>query len=395
MALDSTEIQTTSSGSSYAGASGWAPAPPEDAPTGGPRDPRTVALVVLAVLAVLTAINVAQAVLIPFLLSGLIFYALDPLVDRLQRWHVPRALSAAVLLLALVAGIGSVAYALSGQAMTVVEQLPEGVRRLRAELRPRPSDAGTIDKVQRAAKELDRAAADAIDPAPAPQGVMRVQVVEPTLRASSYLAAGWSGAVAFTAQALLVLFLAYFLLVADDMFKRKLVKHVSPTLGQKKLTVQILDQIGVQIERFLLVQIFTSALVAVVTAVALWSVGLRQAAVWGLAAGVLNSIPYFGPLIVTAGLATVAFLQFGTIEMSVAVAAIALAITTCEGWLLTPVLLGRVGQVNHIAVFGSLLLWSWMWGVWGMFLAIPILMVVKSVADHVEGLQPLADFLGE
>ena len=82
--------------------------------------------------------------------------------------------------------------------------------------------------------------------------------------------------------------------------------------------MQILDQIGIQIERFLLVQIFTSVLVAVVTAVALWAMGLRQAAVWGVVAGVLNSVPYFGPLIVTAGLATAGFLQFGTMEMAVA-----------------------------------------------------------------------------
>ena len=190
-------------------------------------------------------------------------------------------------------------------------------------------------------------------------------------------------------------FLTYFLLVANDLFKRKLVKHIGPTLARKRVTVQILDEISTQIERFLLVQMFTSAVVGIVTAISLWALGLEQPIVWGVAAGVLNSIPYFGPIIVTAGLAVIGFLQFGTLEMALAVAGVALVITSLEGWLLTPILLGRVGSLNHIAIFASLLFWSWMWGIWGMLLAVPMLMAVKAVLDHIEELQPVADFLGE
>ena len=228
-----------------------------------------------------------------------------------------------------------------------------------------------------------------------PKGVMRVQIEEPPLRASSYLWYGSMGALAITGQAVMVAFLTYFLLVANDLFKRKLVKHIGPTLAKKKVTVQILDEISTQIERFLLVQMATSAIVGIVTALALWGLGLQQPVVWGVAAGVLNTIPYFGPIIVTAGLAIVGFLQFGTIEMTLATASVALVITSLEGWLLTPILLGRVGSLNHIAIFASLLFWSWLWGVWGMLLAVPMLMITKAVCDHVEELQPFADFLGE
>jgi predicted PurR-regulated permease PerM len=133
----------------------------------------------------------------------------------------------------------------------------------------------------------------------------------------------------------------------------------------------------------------------VVTAGVLWALGLHQPIVWGLAAGVLNTIPYFGPIIVTIGLAIVGFLQFGRIDMAAAVAGSALVITSLEGWLLTPTLLGRVGRLNHISIFASLLFWSWLWTVWGMLLAVPILMVMKAICDHVEELQPIADFLGE
>jgi predicted PurR-regulated permease PerM len=143
------------------------------------------------------------------------------------------------------------------------------------------------------------------------------------------------------------------------------------------------------------VQILTSVIVGVVTAATLWALGLEDYVVWGLAAGVLNTIPYFGPIIVTAGLAVVGYLQFGSIERASLVASVALVITSLEGWLLTPTLLGRIGRLNHIAIFASLLFWSWLWGVWGMLLAVPMLMAAKAVCDHIEELQPLADFLGE
>ena len=360
-----------------------------------PVDVRSVSLTILAGAALLAILKFAQPVIIPFVVSGLLFYALDPAVDRLQKWKVPRALGAAAVLLALIAGLGATAYALSDDVMAVVDRLPAGARKLRTDLR-RPSPEPTaLDTMQKTARELDQAAAEATAPTATPKGVMRVQVEDPPFRASSYLWYGSMGALAVSGQAVMVVFLTYFLLIADDLFKRKLVKHIGPTLEKKKITVQILDEISTQIERFIMVQALTSLIVGVVTAVALWALGLEQPIVWGLAAGVLNSVPYFGPIIVTCGLAVVGYLQFGTIEMGLAVAAIALVITSLEGWLLTPLLLGRVGRLNHIAIFASLLFWSWMWGVWGMLLAVPMLMAMKAICDHVEELQPLADFLSD
>jgi predicted PurR-regulated permease PerM len=360
-----------------------------------PVDVRSISLTIIAGAALLAVLKLAQPVIIPFVVSGLLFYALDPIVDRLQKLKVPRALAAGVVLLSLIAGLGGAAYVLSDDVMAVVDRLPEGARKLRTDLRkPSPSPTA-IDTMQETARELDRAAAEAALPTATPKGVMRVQVEDPPFRASSYLWYGSMGALAMGGQAVMVGFLTYFLLVANDLFKRKLVKNIGPTLEKKKITVQILDEISTQIERFLLVQALTSLIVGVVTAVALWALGLEQPIVWGLAAGVLNSVPYFGPIIVTIGLAVVGYLQFGTIEMGLAVASVALVITSLEGWFLTPILLGRVGSLNHIAIFASLLFWSWLWGVWGMLLAVPMLMALKAVCDHVEELQPIADFLSD
>lgn len=131
------------------------------------------------------------------------------------------------------------------------------------------------------------------------------------------------------------------------------------------------------------------------TGLALWAMGLEDAAFWGFVAGVLNSIPYYGPLIVTGGLGTAAFLQFGTLGMTAAVAAVALLITALEGWLLTPTLMGRVAEMNKVAVFAGLLFWTWMWGIPGTLLAVPIMMITKAVCDRIEDLQPIGRFLGE
>lgn len=360
-------------------------------------DARGVALTVLAVAAAILLARYMQAVLIPFVLAGLIFYALDPLVDRLQGMHVPRAIGAGLAIALVLGAISATAYSLRDDAMQVVEELPAATRKIRARWAAEKNNApSALEKVQDAARELEQTAAAASSAAPlAPGGVQRVQIEEPTFRASDYVWWSSMGAVAVLGQAVLVLFLTYFLLVYDDLFKRKLVENIGPRLTDKKITVQILNDIASQIERFMLVQIFTSVVVAVATGLALSVVGLQQAWIWGLAAGVFNIVPYFGPLIVAAGLGVVGFLQFGTVSGALEVVAVAFVITSIEGYWLTPALMGRVSQMNRIALFAGILFWSWLWGVPGMLLAIPMMVVVKAVCDRVEDLQPIGQMLGE
>jgi predicted PurR-regulated permease PerM len=193
----------------------------------------------------------------------------------------------------------------------------------------------------------------------------------------------------------LILFLTYFLLASGDLYRRKLVRIAGPSLTHKKITVQILSEIDRQIERFLLVQVFTSVIVAVASWLAFRALGLQQAGLWGLLAGIFNSIPYFGPVLVTAATATVAFLQFGNVQMPMLVGGAALAITSLEGMLLTPWLTSRAARMNAVAVFVGLLFWGWLWSVWGMLLAVPMLMVVKAISDHVEDLKPISELLGD
>jgi predicted PurR-regulated permease PerM len=351
-------------------------------------DARTVSLVVIAVGVTIFLLQQMQSLLAPMAFGVLLFYALDPVVDVMERIKIPRWIAAALALGLSVTAIGAGAYALQDQAMTVINQLPTGARRLASIVERKPREApGAIEKVQQAADALAQ-------PDKPPPGVVRVQVEEP-FSAKSYLWSGSINALSAVNQLIMVLLLTYFILLSDKLFRRKFVELAGPTLAKKKVTVEIIDSISAQIGRFLLVQIFTSAVVGVVTWAVLRAMGLQQAALWGLVAGVFNSIPYYGPLIVSGTLAAVAFLQFGTIQMTLAVAGMALLITSLEGWILTPTLMGKVAEMNRVAVFVGLLFWSWVWGIWGMLLAVPLMMTMKVVCDHVEDLQPIGRFLGD
>jgi len=360
-----------------------------------PVDIRSVALTVLAVIAVILLLQYAQAMVIPIVLGILISYALDPIVTAMVRWHLPRPIGAAVVLVVLVGAGGWLLYGLRTEATAIVEQLPHAARRLRQALEnDRPTTATAIQQVQKAATELQKAA-DAAAPPPPSTGIQRVQLEAAPFTIGAYLMYGSLGVAAVVGQFVLIVFLVYFLLASGDLYRRKLVKIAGPSLTQKKITVQILAEIDRQIEAFLLVQMFTSTVVAVATWLAFRALGVQQAAVWGIVAGVFNSIPYFGPVIVSGGTAAVAAMQFGTVQMTLLVSGVALAITSLEGFVLTPWLTSRTTRMNAVAVFVGLLFWGWVWNVWGMLLAVPMLVVIKAVCDHVDDFKPIGELLGE
>jgi predicted PurR-regulated permease PerM len=350
---------------------------------------------VLAVCAAVLMLQFAAPVLLPVVVSVLLFYALDPIVDRLERWRVPRVLASVAVVLGLVGALGAGGTVLGPEIESVVTKIPAGAAQLRSTFRRQRAVQGdsTLEKVQAAAKALDSAVAAAGQPATSTPGVVRVEIQQPW-RASDWLWAGGMGVLGLMGQAITVMFLTIFLLNEDDAFKRKLVQRMD-TLGRKRVTVQVLNAIAKQIEGFIWVQALTSSGVAIATGFVLWWLGVEEPAVWGLFAGIMNIVPYFGPLIVTIVLAAVSFLQFGTFEMAALVAGVALAITTFEGMLLTPHLLSRAASLNHVAIFLAIAFWSWAWGVPGMLLAVPMLMATKAISDHVEGLEAVSQFLGE
>ena len=360
-----------------------------------PVNVRNVSLVVLAALATLFVLHWAKAVFIPFMLGLLFSYALSPVVNWAETWRVPRWLGAALLLLTIFAGLGSTAYVLSDEAGKLVEALPAAAQKFRHTLESRRTkSSSTLDTMQKAAAQIEQAAQDSAAPITTTRGAMRVVVEASRFNIRDYLWTGTVGLAALVGQITVVVFLTYFLMVAGDTFRRKLVKLAGPSLSTKKITLQALHEITGQIQRYLQVQLLTSALVGVLTGIALAIIGLENAAVWGIAAAVLNMIPYVGSLVTAAASALVGFLQFGSLNMALVVGGASLVIHTLVGNLLTPWLTSRASRMNPVAVFVGLLAWGWLWGVWGLLLGIPILMIVKAICDRVEDLKPVGEFLG-
>jgi predicted PurR-regulated permease PerM len=403
-----------------------------------PVDVRNVALVVIAVLASAFALQWAKAVVIPLLLGVMFSYALTPAVNMMQRWHLPRAAAAGLLLAAIVSAIGWGVWSLSDEASALVESLPQVAQKLRQTLQgQKQKPANTIEKVQQAATEIEQAAEGAATPGsasapgdaasdgasaargshssapssggartpkvepmsttlpPTPRAVTHVVVEKPGLNIKDYLWSGTLGAFAFLGQCAVVLFITFFLLCSGDSFRRKMVKLAGPRLSQKRITIQALDEITNQIQRYLLVQLAVSVLVGVLTWLVFMAIGLEQSAVWGVVAGVTNLIPYLGAILIGGASALVAFIQFGALDMGVLVGVSSFAIHTVVGNLLTPWWMGRASRMSPFAVFVSVLVFGWLWGVWGLLLGVPILMVVKAICDRVDELNAVGELLGD
>lgn len=367
-----------------------------DAPPSGPSaiEVRGYALTVLTVLASTFALQWAKPLLVPILLGILISYALDPIVHLLTHWRVPHAVAAALTFVGALMAMAALTYAVSQQVSRLADRLPSAAQELREVIQSRRGGSpGTVAKVQEAANELQKLSGS---DAPAPNTRLRIATVaieKKPFDLGDYLWEGSLSVTTFMGDTIVVLFLALYLLMAGDMFRRRFVEIAGPTLTQKKITLQILDAIALQVSRYLFVRAAISLIVGVGTFVAFWAMGLEQPIVWGVAAGLLNIIPYVGPAAITAASAVAAFVQFHTLSMAALAAGLAALVACVEAYMITPWLMSRTAEMNPAAVFVGLVFWGWLWGLPGLFLAVPILMVIRSVSDHIEALYPVATLL--
>ena len=360
-----------------------------------PVDVRSGAMALTATLLALYALRWAAEIVIPVLMGLLFSYALTPLVNRIVRVGIPRAIAAGTVMVAIVTGLGWTAYALSDQANSLIETLPDAAHKLRDTLHAKsrgPSDTA-MSQVQKAAQAIEQAAVDSGANRSAP-GVAKVQIVKPAFNVRDYLLTGTMRVGQAAAQVTIVAFITYFLLAAGDTFRRKLARISGPSFARRKITVQALDEITEQIQRYLLMQLFTSVLVGAASALAFRLLGFNNAAVWGILAGVLNLIPYVGMVLMCCASAVVALLQFGTVHMALAVGGVSIGLHVVTGYLLQPWLTSRTSRLNAVVVFVGVLGWGWLWGVWGLLLGTPILMALKAVCDRVEELKAIGELLG-
>jgi predicted PurR-regulated permease PerM len=360
-------------------------------------DARGLALAILAVLAFIFALSWARAFVIPLLLGVVISYTLSPLVSWLEAIRVPRMVATFIVMTGMLGALAFGVYSLRGQMQTIVEQLPEAAAKLSMGLAAlQLTQAGDMQKMQNAATEVEQATTQAADGSVAARhAATHVIVDQPSFRLGSFLWKSSLGTFEVLGQTAVVVVLASFLLLGGDKFKRNLVRLTGTTLLRKQITVQILNDINHSIQKYLLMMLTTNLLIALLSWLVFHWLGLENAGAWSAAAGLLHIVPYLGPVVTAAATGMAAFIQFNSLSMALIIGGASLAIAAVIGVFVGTWMTGRIASINPAAVFIALMFWGWLWGVWGMLLSVPIIVIIKVVSQHLEELHPIAELLSD
>jgi predicted PurR-regulated permease PerM len=347
-------------------------------PAVAPLDAQAFAYGAIGILAVFAALYVARAVILPIALALLLSFLLRPVVRFLERLHVPTLIGAALVLVTLVVAVAAGVSLLYEPASRWAARAPQ----ILAELDDRLQDVREVVRAVRRATEGVEKIASPEDPE-----AVTVEVREATLP-GAILQVTWQ----FLGGLVVMLFLLYFLLASGDLFLRKLVR-VLPRLEDKKQAVEIARQIEHDVSRYLFTIALINAGLGTTVGFAMYLIGMPNAVLWGVMAGVLNFMPYLGPMITLTVLSAVSLLTFDALGEALLAPALFLVLTSLEGQLLTPLILGRRLMLNPVVIFIGLIFWGWLWGIPGVLLAVPLLMIFKILCDHIEPLAPVGEFL--
>lgn len=335
-------------------------------PNGNSRNRLTMALVVLATIAAVWFLSWAKGLLIPLSFALFLSALLGPAVDRLARWQVPRPLGAALVLLAL-CGLAALAGSRTRQdAEAVFDQLPSAARYLQREFTHMMSDPRSITH----RIELLFNLPNGLQPHAA-----AAAAAAPVAGATSAVAQGTMQVLALAGELGVVLFLVYLMLAARGRLQQRLARDGFLPAGMRSTLVGLEHALY----RYFGVLVVTNVLLGLLIWGAFHLLGVNYAAAWGIASALLHFIPYVGPAVISIASAISAALQFGSLAHGVLIGAAALALCTLVGIVLQTWLFGHAARMNTVAVFVSLIFWSWLWGLPGMVLATPLTMVFKCV----------------
>lgn len=342
-----------------------------------PTDVKGMVLIGILALMTLSALYFTGEILIPIIIAFLLKMVLEPTMEFLVAWHLPRFLSAFLIVSVLLSGFTGLAVILSGPAASWISKAPESFARLQTRLAGLTAMARDL---QKASHDVEKIGEDSTSPALAVKG--------PAL--STFL---FSGTRALSAGLITVVVLLYFLLVSGNSFLRRIVE-ILPTLQNKKQAVDITNEIQLTVATYLGTVTVMNALVGLLTGFAAYFCGLSDPILWGSVAFLLNYIPIIGPLAGVAILGLAGLLTFDTTWQALLPAGIYLGIHVVEGEVVTPTLLARRLTLNPVAVIIALVFWYWMWGVAGALLAVPMLATFKIICDRIERLMAIGHFLG-
>ena len=333
----------------------------------------------LAIISIFVVAYFARDLILPILLGFLFALTLSPLNRSLQKLGLPAGFSAAVLILMATVGIAAIVYFAGETARSWSADASSIARELQQKLR---GVSDTIDAVKEASTQVEEMATASDD---APE---KVVVQQPGLLNTAVTLA------ASTATSIgVALVLAFFLLASGDLFYIKLVQAF-PTMREKKRALSTVYAIERRVSGYLLTITLINACLGVAVAAVLWLIGLEYAYVWGIAAFLLNYLPILGGIIGTVLVAVHSILFFDSLSYAFLAPIAYQILTSSEAQFVTPYLIGKRMELNVVAVFLTVVLWAWLWGIAGALVAVPFLLVFKVVSENVDSLQVIGNFLG-
>ncbi len=343
-----------------------------------PTDLKAMLLAGIFGLLLVYALYVTGEILVPVIIAFLLKFLLQPTVETLVEWHLPRFVAALLVVGILLGGVTGLATLLSGPASGWISGAPQNLAKLEKRL----------DGISAIARNLQKATRDVEKMGDDEGATPAVAVKGPTI--GTFL---FSGTRVLLAGVLTVVVLLYFLLVSGNSFLRRIVE-ILPTLHDKKQAVEIINEIQRTVAVYLGTVTMMNLLLGVLTGLASWLCGLSDPVLWGSIAFLLNYIPILGPMAGVALLALVGLTTFDDFWQGLLPAGIYLSLHFAEGEVITPSLLARQFTLNPVVVIIALIFWYWMWGVAGALLAVPMLATLKIVCDRIESLKAIGHFMG-
>jgi predicted PurR-regulated permease PerM len=330
------------------------------------------------------ALYLAASFVLPVIIALLFTLVLSPVVRFMRRrLRIWEPVSAFVLVIGALATLISGFYMLSDPITQIVNNAPRYIEAVDAEMR---AVQDRLDRL-RTAQQRAETTVDAQSPVPEEDQPDEVVVKNPDLVDSATTALPQIGAsIAFS------LIFLFFLLASGDLFYQKLIKSMA-TLSDKKRALHIAHDIERELSRYLFTITMINIGLGVAVGSALWWVGMPTPVIFGALATLLNFIPYIGSLLGIALVGVIALAEFGELTAALAPVLLYLACTTLEGQFITPMIVGRRLEMNAAAVFLSVAFWGWIWGVVGMFLAVPVMVTIKVFASYIQPLEAFGDFL--
>jgi predicted PurR-regulated permease PerM len=350
--------------------------PSEDMPL--PTDLQTLIPLGIFVVLCFYTMYFTREILIPIFFAFVLNLLLQPVMRILTRLHVPRAIAALLMILLFFGVVGGVGASISSPAAEWIAKAPESMTRLEQRLYFLKKPLAQLQDATKRVEELTQTNRKQVTVA------VTSQALDSVLLLSTQ---------SFVVGLGVTVVLLFFLLVAGDMFLRRLVE-ILPKLSNKKQLVEISQEIERNISGYLFTITLMNAAVGLFTGLAAYLFGMSDPILWGVAAFLLNYLPIFGPLLGTGMLLLAGLVTFDTVWQAALPAAAYLLIHIVEGETITPMLLARRFTLNPVLVIISIVFWYWMWGVAGALLAVPLLATFKIICDRIRSLAALGHFLG-